>query len=198
MYPYKAYQALLNKLKNSPRHGMPLKQERSNNSLRCSAPSVQMAPTSDEMFTAYKEILRTKDREAALAMWTSLVNNVINLTQPRSTTGNTLLIDLLAYGYEADALITAVDQLIQKDTQQVNTAGKNGKTPLMIAAENGSENQVNLLLRYGADKSAQNNAGQTAADIVEGILKKAEDPMEDAYEEVGPVYERVRRALSTS
>lgn len=41
----------------------------------------------------------------------------------------------------------------------------NGTTPLMMAARNGDERTVDLLLARGVDVKAKNQAGYTAADM---------------------------------
>ena len=57
-----------------------------------------------------------------------------------------------------------IELLLDHDAD-INTVGQNGFTPIMWAAEMGSEIRVGLLLRRGADISIKNNNGFTAEEI---------------------------------
>jgi ankyrin repeat protein len=64
--------------------------------------------------------------------------------------------------------ISIVIELINTRGAKVNVQSSSGNTPLHYAAVNGHGNLVDVLLRYGADQSLPNHAGEIAADLWTG------------------------------
>ena len=48
-----------------------------------------------------------------------------------------------------------------------------GDTPLIIAARNGHEDIVEMLLNHGADLTLQNDNGESALDVASPALRKS-------------------------
>ena len=56
----------------------------------------------------------------------------------------------------------AFEKLVRDNPNSVDAKGREGSTPLMYAAWYGDAGSVRLLLKYGADPNASNDAGATA------------------------------------
>jgi len=64
--------------------------------------------------------------------------------------------------------VAIVIELVNTRGAKVNVQSSSGNTPLHYAAVNGHGNLVDVLLRYGADQSLPNHAGEIAADLWTG------------------------------
>lgn len=62
---------------------------------------------------------------------------------------------------------TAIAELLLEHHAYIDAASPNGSTPLMLAAQYGSENMVRLLLEAGADTSLRNQLGLSAVDFAQ-------------------------------
>ncbi len=63
------------------------------------------------------------------------------------------------------AMEDTVERLLKQPGIDVNVAGRDGETPLMLASEVGSERTVALLIEAGADRRRKDARGRTAADL---------------------------------
>lgn len=59
----------------------------------------------------------------------------------------------------------SVRRLAAEAAGRLDQAGPDGRTPLMLAAANGAEEMVALLLELGADAACRDGEGRTAADL---------------------------------
>jgi len=88
---------------------------------------------------------------------------------------------------------TAVASLLKRGAN-VNAVDKNGRTPLMLAAQQREAKIVRLLLSAGADLEAKDREGKTALDLAEGRVAWWDNEMARSYAEV---LARVRQIEAT-
>ena len=86
------------------------------------------------------------------------------------------LLHLVAYGN----LGNVAGALLKVDGINVNAKGKDGRTPLHLAARNGRTEVVKILIANGADPLLKNKDGKTPRDLAERdfikkLLKEAEE-----------------------
>jgi ankyrin repeat protein len=84
-----------------------------------------------------------------------------------------------------DSTPEVMEELLKRHADpnvQPRSLGFPGETPLHMAAMNGLKNEVELLLRYGADPTIRNAKGETPADVanpkfpeIKGILSRGSD-----------------------
>merc|ERR1712150_438207 len=76
--------------------------------------------------------------------------------------------------------VGVVERLLEEDDIDVNRRGKNGETAITIAALQGNEECLSLLLRSGADVTSVNDSGKSALGLAADHAK-----MEDFLEIAG-------------
>jgi hypothetical protein len=81
--------------------------------------------------------------------------------------GEPLLLAALIAGYHKTSLALATEKRIDPNVA-VNYMGYRDTTPLMFAAQTGKAKMLDALLNAGANKSAKNGSGRTAADYAKG------------------------------
>ena len=70
--------------------------------------------------------------------------------------------------------ILAVQRILDKSPEEVNTVGMNGVTPLMTSVISGNRHITKLLLKKGANVNKRDGDGRTAL-IISGLYGKIED-----------------------
>jgi ankyrin repeat protein len=85
--------------------------------------------------------------------------------------------------------LPCIEELIESGAD-VNERNRAGETPLMLAADSGSERAIDLLIRAGAEVDALDNEGNTAllrsvkamkGAILPALLRAGADPMRSNY-----------------
>ena len=72
-----------------------------------------------------------------------------------------------------DGQYSRLESLISRKRTAVDAKDPmTGDTPLIIAARNGHERMVDLLLTHGADLTLQNDNGESALDLASPTLRK--------------------------
>lgn len=107
-----------------------------------------------------------------------------------SATKETILHFAAGNKKDPNVLTNLVNRPELKD--KINMQDREGMTPLHVAVQNGTPEQVKALLQAGADKSIKNNEGKTARDLIEEGLKNEKDPTKKAE------LEQMRKLLSPS
>ena len=82
-----------------------------------------------------------------------------------------------AYSYDSDA----VEQVLGRREELIDYRDKNGRTPLHEACTNGDTKTVRVLLRFGADAEAKDNAGQSPVDRASSHRQHAVTKLLDKY-----------------
>lgn len=83
-------------------------------------------------------------------------------TELRDQIGTTPLhLALVGDAVDVKDILRVVKLLVNKPLTNVEARDRFGRTPLLVAAREGNEAVVKLLLKRGADKAAKNNAGKT-------------------------------------
>ncbi|MEJ2434291.1 MAG: ankyrin repeat domain-containing protein [Pseudolabrys sp.] len=106
---------------------------------------------------------------AAAKGFTPVVQRLLDAgVDPRAAYGNHLTALMWAAGYAAGAGIDdaqSVAKLLLDHGARLDAADNRGRTALMIAAQTGHLEMVDLLLSRGANRSLRDKAGKTAADL---------------------------------